>query len=36
MGGEELSFRTLLGGACIVAAMLIINLRSVRAAPKNA
>jgi len=36
IGGEQLTFRTLLGGACIVAAMLIINLRSVRAAPKNA
>ncbi|MBN1691123.1 MAG: DMT family transporter [Dehalococcoidia bacterium] len=33
VGGEQLTLRTLLGGACIVAAMLIINLRSVRATP---
>ncbi|MFA5078605.1 MAG: DMT family transporter [Dehalococcoidia bacterium] len=36
IGGEQLTFRTLLGGACIVAAMLIINLRSVRASPGDA
>jgi len=30
IGGNQLTFRTLLGGACIVAAMLIINLKSAR------
>ncbi len=33
IGGDQLTVRTLLGGACIVAAMLIINLRSLHAAP---
>jgi len=35
IGGDQLTFRTLLGGGCIVAAMLIINLRSVRTAPQD-
>jgi drug/metabolite transporter (DMT)-like permease len=35
IGGDRLTLRTLLGGACIVAAMLIINLRSARAVPKD-
>ncbi|MDD5398066.1 MAG: DMT family transporter [Dehalococcoidia bacterium] len=35
IGGDQLTFRTLLGGACIVAAMLIINLRSAHAAPAD-
>ena len=35
IGGEQLTFRTLLGGACIVAAMLIINLKSAQGAPGN-
>ena len=30
IGGNQLTWRTLLGGACIVAAMLIINLKSAR------
>lgn len=30
IGGNQLSWRTLVGGACIVAAMIIINLRSGR------
>jgi len=35
IGGEQLTFRTLLGGACIVAAMLIINLKSSRSTAQN-
>jgi len=35
IGGEQLTFRTLLGGACIVAAMLIINLKSSQSAAQN-
>lgn len=30
IGGNQLTFRTLPGGACIVAAMLIVNLKSAR------
>jgi len=35
IGGDHLTLRTLLGGACIVAAMLIINLRSAPATPRD-
>ena len=33
IGGNQLSWRTLVGGACIVAAMLIINLKSSHSQP---
>jgi len=35
IGGNQLTLRTLLGGACIVAAMLIINLKSVQGTSKS-
>ena len=35
IGGNQLTLRTLLGGGCIVAAMLIINLRSVRSTTRG-
>jgi drug/metabolite transporter (DMT)-like permease len=36
IGGNQLTFRTLMGGACIVAAMLIINLKSTRGTAQDA
>jgi drug/metabolite transporter (DMT)-like permease len=36
IGGNQLTWRTLLGGACIVAAMLIINLKSARGTVQTA